>query len=178
MEKVKIIKIAILGAESTGKSTLAINLATHFNSVYVSEYAREYFNNADINNYSPDVFETIYRKQIENENLLINKANNFLFCDTSLITGKIWSEEVFGEVTPFIKENISKIEYDLYLVTNNEVPWVEDKQRKNPNNREELFEKNLSELKALGANFKIITGLNQDRLNNAIKIIEELFKEE
>lgn len=175
MEKNKIIKIAIIGAESTGKSTLAKQLAAHFNTVYVSEYARDYFDEHTIENYSINVFDIIYSKQINNETEAEKKAKRFLFCDTTLITGKIWSEEIFNKTAPFIEEHLPKINYALYLVTNNEVPWEKDHQRKNPHNREELLQRNLDELKKLNATYKVVEGMNEARLHNAIKYIEELF---
>ncbi len=175
LEKNTIIKIAVIGAESTGKSTLVKNLAEHYHTSFVSEYAREYFNEHSIENYSIDVFDKIYRTQLENENREIKKANRFLFCDTTLITGKIWSDEVFGQTAQFISEQLHKNNYDLYLVTLNDVPWVADGQRKNPNYREELLSKNIELLKLLNAKFYLINGLGEQRLKNAVEFINRDF---
>lgn len=177
MEKSKIIKIAIVGPESTGKSTLCKDLALHYNTVWVPEYAREYFTkNKNINNYSLKELESIYIQQIENEKKALSEAKHFLFCDTTLITGKIWALEDFKEVPSFISENIEKIGYDLYLVTNNDVEWLPDELRKCGHNRDYLLERNLEELKLLGADHVIIEGANERRLKNAIKYIDTLFK--
>lgn len=175
MEKNGIIKIAIIGAESTGKSTLVKELAAHFNTTYVEEYAREYFNTHDIDDYSIEVFDHIYSRQILNENEKIKSAHRFLFCDTTLITGKIWSEEVFGKTAAFITEHLPKNNYDLYLVTDNDVPWVADGQRKNPHNREELLNKNIELLNELKASYEMVGGLEEQRLLNAIGIIKKYF---
>lgn len=175
MEKTNIIKIAIIGAESTGKSTLVKDLATYFKTVYVEEYAREYFDTHDINDYSIDVFDTIYRQQLINEQVKIKLANRFLFCDTTLITGKIWSDEVFNITAQFIKEQLPISKYDLYLVTQNDIPWVADGQRKNPNNRDQLLAKNIDLLKQLNATYELVGGLNEERSRNAIEIINRHF---
>lgn len=175
MEKNGIIKIAIIGAESTGKSTLVKDLAAHFNTTYVEEYAREYFNTHDIDDYSIEVFDHIYSQQILNEKEKIKSAHRLLFCDTTLITGKIWSEEVFGKTAEFIAEHLPKNNYDLYLVTENDLPWVADGQRKNPHNRNELQNKNIELLRELKANYALVGGLNEKRLQNAVEIIRKYF---
>lgn len=175
MEKNNIIKIAVIGAESTGKSSLVKDLAEHYKTIYVSEYAREYFNTHNINLYSIEVFDTIYRTQINNENTALIHANKFLFCDTSLITGKIWSDEVFGITAKYIDDNLTKVKYDLYLLMENDVPWVKDNQRKNPYNRNELYKKNIDELIKLDARYEIISGINEQRLKNAIIKINKIF---
>lgn len=175
MEKNSIIKIAVIGAESTGKSSLVKDLAQYYKTTYVSEYAREFFNTHNINSYTIEVFDTIYRTQINNENLALIHANNLLFCDTSLITGKIWSDEVFGITAKYIDDNLTKVKYDLYLVMKNDLPWVKDDQRKNPHNRNEIFEKNIDELKKINARYELIDGLNEQRLNNAIIKINKIF---
>lgn len=176
MEETKIIKIAVIGPESTGKSTLCEALAKHYNTVYVPEYARQYFTkHKNIDNFSMNELETIYVHQIENEKKAMKTANRFLFCDTTLITGKIWCMEAFMKVPHFISSHISKVTYDLYLLSNNDVKWEKDELRKNPDNREYIFRRNKEELDLLNANYKIICGTNEQRLKNAIKHIDSMF---
>lgn len=177
MEESKILKIAIIGPESTGKSTLCQGLAQHYNTVHVQEYARQYFTKKkNIDDFSLNELETVYVHQVENEKKAIKTANRFLFCDTTLITGKIWCLEDFRTVPPFIANNISKIKYDLYLLSNTDVEWKKDQLRKSPDNREYIFERNKEELELLKATYKVVTGTNEERLNNAIKYIDTLFK--
>lgn len=177
MEVSKIIKIAVVGPESTGKSTLCELLAQHYNTVYVPEYAREYFTkNMNIDHFSLSDLESVYIQQIENEQKAMQTANRFLFCDTTLITGKIWCLEDFNQVPGFISDNITKIKYDLYLLSNNDVAWEKDELRKGSHNRDYIFTRNKEELELLNAHYRIIAGTDSDRLNGAIKHIEELFK--
>jgi NadR type nicotinamide-nucleotide adenylyltransferase len=172
-----IIKIAVIGPESTGKSTLCKELADHYKTVYVPEYAREYFTkNKNINNYSLKDLERIYIEQINQENKALARANRFLFCDTTLITGKIWALEDFKDVPPFISDNLAKVKYDLYLVTNNDVKWKKDELRKCGHNRDYLLERNIEELKLLNANYAMIEGTNKERFNNTVKHINTLYK--
>jgi len=171
MEK-KIKKIALLGAESTGKTTLCQQLAKHYHTLFVPEYARDYFNIHDINNYTIEDLDIIAKEQIELENQYITKANKVLICDTTLLTIKIWSLHKFNSVSDFISNSIPKMNYDFYLILNNDVPWIEDNQRKDKDLREQIFEMNQTELQNINANYSIVKGLNQYRLDNAIAIID------
>lgn len=169
-------KIAILGAESTGKSILCEQLAKHYHTVFVPEYAREYFNEHDINNYNTSDIETIAKKQLELEKKYYAEANKYLICDTSLITCKIWSIHKFNQVPKFITNHIKSTDYDLYLILNNDVKWVADSQRRNEDLREHLFKWNKHELVKLNVDYKIVKGVGEDRLKYAIKLIDEAFK--
>jgi NadR type nicotinamide-nucleotide adenylyltransferase len=168
-------KVVILGPESTGKTILCEQLAKHYNTVFVPEYARTYFEEHDINNYNTDDLEVIAKKQLELEKEYLPKANRFLFCDTSLITIKIWSTHKFNKVPGFISKSIKNSDYDLSLVTNNDIPWIADPQRRNEDLREHLFTWNKHELQKLDIDYKIITGIGEERLKNTIQLIEETF---
>lgn len=168
-------KIAILGAESTGKTMLCEQLAKHYNTVFVPEFARTYFNENDINNYTINDLELIAKKQLLLESDFEKKASSFLFCDTSLITIKIWSSHQFNEIPEFITNSIKPSDYDLYLISNNDVPWVKDPQRKDADIREHLFKCNKHELQKLNVDYKIIKGIGDARLTSAINLINEAF---
>jgi NadR type nicotinamide-nucleotide adenylyltransferase len=169
-------KIAILGAESTGKTTLCEQLAKHYHTLFVPEYARDYFNSHDINNYTIEDLDIIAKKQIELENQYLTQANKVLICDTTLITIKIWSLHKFNTVSDYISNSINRMNYDLYLISNNDVPWIEDNQRKDKNRREHIFDMNQSELDKINANYSILKGINQNRLENAIAFIDLFLK--
>src|SRR5215213_3373828 len=94
-------RIGVIGAESTGKTALCEALAKHYKTVWVPEYAREYFNDSDIYNYSLDDLVKIAERQIKSEEECELIANRFLFCDTTLITLKIWAELEFEQVPAF-----------------------------------------------------------------------------
>jgi NadR type nicotinamide-nucleotide adenylyltransferase len=175
MEK-KIKKIAILGAESTGKTTLCQQLAKHYHTLFVPEFARDYFDIHDINCYTIEDLDIIAKKQIELENTCLRKANTILICDTTLITIKIWSLHKFNTVSDYISNSINQMNYDLYLISNNDVPWIEDNQRKDKSKREHIFEMNQSELNKINTNYSILTGINQNRLENAIAFIDLFLK--
>lgn len=175
MEKSGIIKIAVIGAESTGKSELCAALSKYYNTVWVPEYAREYFNDSDIYNYTLEDLVIIAQKQIALENELIKKAKRFLFCDTTLITLKIWAELEFKKTPDFICDKLHKIKYDHYFITDNDMPWQQDELRQNKFSRDMILRMNKNEVNDLNASFSIISGMNEERAKNAIKIIDQLF---
>ncbi len=167
MESGNIKKIAIIGAESTGKTTLCEQLALHFNTVWVPEFAREYFNNSDIYNYTLEDLEHIAIKQVELEEKLSKRANTLLFCDTALITLKIWAELEFGTCPESIKRFMKSNPYDYYLITNNDVAWEPDPQRLNKFPREQIFEMNREAALLEKVPFGIVLGAGDLRILNA-----------
>lgn len=164
-------KIAIVGAESTGKTQLCESLALHYNTLWVPEYAREYFNNSDIYNYTLNDLEQIAQQQIKAERDLIQKVNKFLFCDTALITLKIWAELEFGNCPASILKLLAENKYDYYLITNNDVAWEKDEQRLNKFSRELILDLNLKEVKTEETPFGIVAGTSKIRLENAIHLV-------
>ena len=143
-------KIAIVGPESTGKSTLAEGLAKHYQTVWVPEYARGYLNKLGRGYDQSDLIK-IAHGQLRLEDEWENDAKRFLFCDTNLVVIKIWSDFKYGNCAPEILQRMHERKYDLHLLTNIDLPWEADPQREHPDKRLELF--NLYE-KDLGHNHK------------------------
>lgn len=169
MAKGSILKIAIIGPESTGKTTLCQQLASCFNTVWVPEYAREFFNQKNITACLLNDLETIAHKQLQLEDELLKQARRFLFCDTNLITLKIWAQLEFGKVPAFIEEQIKKRHYDFYLISNNEVAWEADTQRQNKFDREKILELNVAEVEKVGPPYMIISGKGVERLSGVVE---------
>lgn len=172
----KPIKIGIIGPESTGKSSLARELAIHYNSDFVPEFAREYLTKLE-RKYTINDIRFIAEKQVQQEVLAEkNAAGKFLFCDTTLITIKIWLDVVFNE-SPEDFLDWMKIheKYNHYLLTDIDMPWEPDPLREHPQFRKELFQMNKEELSLIKAEYAIISGLGRMRLSNAISAINNKF---
>jgi NadR type nicotinamide-nucleotide adenylyltransferase len=170
-KKNKIKRIALLGPESTAKSTLTEQLASYYNTVWVKEYSREYL--AQLNrSYTINDVLTIAKKQLEIENELIKKANQLIFADTELIISKVWCEDVFHSCPDWIAENLTTNKYDFYLLTFPDLEWISDPVRENPHRRTFFFEWYERELVAIKARYEIIKGAGTDRLKNCISCIE------
>ena len=170
-----IIKVAILGAESTGKTTLCRDLAAHYHTVWVPEYAREYIEKLSVPYQLNDLL-SIATQHLINQTNAISQANKILFSDTELIILKVWSQEVFATVPEFITKELHQQHFDLYLVTDNAIPWEYDPVRENPDKRDYLLACYIKELEAIDANYKIITGMGEERLKNAVREVDLLLK--
>lgn len=170
-----ILKIAVIGAESTGKSWLCEELAKHYGTVWVPEYARAYFNDSDIYNYTEEDLVIIAREQLAQEKALSITARRFLFCDTTLITLKIWAELEFKRTPAYISTRLPETPYDHYLITDNQVPWEHDPLRQNKFSRDMILQMNMDEVKLLGGTYTLITGIDRERLEQAIQTVDGLF---
>ena len=142
-------KIVTIGPESTGKSMLCSQLANHFNTRWVPEYAREYLMKHGTK-YKYDDLYTIAEGQIKGEETIINKLQSPqpstqnpkpIFIDTDLSVIKVWSEFVFNTCDNRILTKIANRPYDLYLLCNIDLPWVKDELREYPDleSREKLY---------------------------------------
>jgi NadR type nicotinamide-nucleotide adenylyltransferase len=170
-----VVRIAITGPESTGKSELAKQLSIYYKTIFVPEIAREYLAKLGKAYVFEDIVK-IAKEQLETENALAGKAKNILFCDSDMVVTKIWSSFKYGKCDPWIRAKVKSHRYDLYLLCNIDLPWVEDPLRENPGQREELFGIYLKELQELKANFEIISGTGMERTENAILAVEQALK--
>jgi nicotinamide riboside kinase len=91
---------------------------------------------------------------------------------------KVWCEFVFGKCHQFIIDEIQTRKYDLYLLCNIDLPWVKDELREYPDEkpRQELFAIYQNILSNQSTPWHLISGLGEERLQNAIEVIDETFK--
>ena len=160
--------IAITGPESTGKSTVAQQLATHFNTLWVPEFARDYI--AELNrDYTLDDLENIARGQLKQQQQAEATNPEILFTDTELLVIKIWSENAFGTCPEWILEALKNQRCDLYLLMNIDLPWEPDPQREHPHLRPYFFDLYKAELERLNFPYKVISGSEKERIAAALK---------
>jgi len=169
----KLIKIAVTGPESTGKSVLSQQLAEHYNTVWVPEFARLYLLNIERPYVYDDILE-IAKGQVESEKIIEALANKIIISDTELIVTKIWCDVKFGKCHSWIEEQLIRQKYNLYLLMDVDLPWQFDPMREHPDAREFLMEKYVEELKRLGFSYKIVSGVGEERLRNAIGFVNEM----
>ena len=172
-ENKRIIKIAVVGPESTGKSTLSAQLAAHYNTVWVPEYAREYCSKLT----APCTWQdeiNMFRGQLELEKQMESRANSILICDTTFLTVKIWSDYMFGKAPQEVLDELPRHSYDFYLLMNIDLPWEEDPLRDFPHLREHFMQVWHQELQALNARYAVISGCSSDRLGNAVSAVNNI----
>jgi NadR type nicotinamide-nucleotide adenylyltransferase len=172
MQKPEIRKIAIVGPESTGKSTMSAYLAKYYNTVWVPEYARGYCEKLTAPPTWQDEINMFYGQLALEEEMLPLAKNNLLICDTTFITVKIWSDEMFGSSPQEVVDELPKHPYDLYLLLDIDMPWEEDPLRDFPHKREHFMAIWYKELNALNANYVLVSGTGQERYDGAVRALD------
>mgnify|MGYP003109608476 CR=1 FL=1 len=165
-------KIAIIGPESTGKSTLAKGLSDYFQEPFVPEYGRKYLEENGSEYVMSDLLK-ISKGMLQEEQEQSKNARQFLFCDTDFIMMKVWYEVKFGECHPFVLDKLSQKPYDFYFLCAPDLPWEADPLRENPNIREELFDRYQKELENYGVEYSVISG-PEGRLEKSIEMVEKI----
>jgi len=180
-EPANCIKVVLFGPESTGKTTLSRQLARHYNSVWVREFARVYLQekwNDERKTCEPKDLLTIAEGQIRMENDYAKKTDSVLICDTDLLETKVYSEAYYlGTCDPILEKYALKNTYDLYFLTYIDTPWEADDLRDKPEQREEMFLAFENALKKYKRSYVLLKGSKKDRLETAIKHIDNLLKE-
>jgi NadR type nicotinamide-nucleotide adenylyltransferase len=169
-------KIAIVGPESTGKSTLSAYLARYFRVPWVPEYARFYCETLTRDCTWQDEIN-MFHGQLALEKALLSVAEtDIIICDTTFITVKIWSDAFFGKTPQVVMDALPQYPYDLYLLMDIDLPWEDDPLRDFPNQREHFMQVWHNELQALNANYTVISGLGQQRYDAAVAAVNQFLK--
>ena len=155
------VRVGVIGPESSGKSTLARYLANRYDGILVPEYAREYVERKGTKEVSYDELCNIARHQIaelERVESRKSKVESIYFFDTELIVTKVWFDYAFHEEPEWLDEAIKRYQMDVYLLTYPDLPWILDPARYNGSDaiRKELFERYEHEIQALNIPYYII----------------------
>jgi HTH-type transcriptional repressor of NAD biosynthesis genes len=164
-------KVCFYGPESTGKSTMAEKMALHYHTTFVPEVARELITSNDI---TVDDIIKIGIAQTERVKEKTNIANKIVFCDTDLITTKIYSQYYLNEIPDILNDLENKINYDLYFLLDIDVEWVADHLRDFGNRRLEMFNLFKAELEKRGIDYIQISGNYREREERIKKIIDSI----
>ena len=180
-----VFNVAILGAESTGKTTLCRDLAAHFGSPWVPEYMRTYlqvkWDNEQLTCTWDDLLP-IAQGQIDLENKLAKQAaqlpddNRYLFCDTTLFELMVYSKWYYGDCPEALSQAALTHHYDLILLTEVDIPWVADDLRDSPHQREDISAYFASQLTLHNKDIQRIGGDRVQRVQQVAKWLKKLEK--
>ncbi|MDQ3754481.1 MAG: AAA family ATPase [Acidobacteriota bacterium] len=174
-------RVCLIGAESTGKTTLAQTLAEHYQTVWVPEYGRAYSEQKlaedGCYDWRSEEFAHIAQTQCEQEDAAARRANKVLICDTDAFATAVWHRRYMGEDSPEVEAIAARQRRpDLYLLTDVDTPFVQDGTRDGEYVREWMHQVLIEELTAQGRTFRLLSGAPQERLRAAIGYIDEVLK--
>ena len=175
----EIIKIAMYGPESTGKTTLASQLAEVFNTIWIPEFARDYLQDKwDLKQEicSQEDLIPIAIGQIKLENEALSQATKFLFCDTNSLVTKVFSDIYYNSCDPILDQAALVHDYDLIFLTDVDIKWEPDDIRDKPDDRETTFATFEKTIKQFKKPYIKLSGNKEERLEKATKIINDLAK--
>lgn len=172
------LRVAILGTESSGKSTLAAALAARYNSLWVPEYLREFVDTQGRVPVAQDQFP-IASTQAAREDaaaaVAANMGGRFLFCDTTPLMTAVYSRQYFGGIDAQLAQLVATRRYDLTLVTASDFPWVADGLHRDSAEISRAVGAFLAEeLAARCIDYHTISGARDARLAQAVQLLDAL----
>ncbi len=178
-----ILKIAVIGPESTGKSMLSEQLAGHYHTLWVPEFARSYCTALDRECTLEDEINMFHGQLASEERALAQLAARRdarprvpLICDTTIVTVKVWCEYVFGFCPPEVEKEYRERSYDLYLLMDIDLPWQEDPLRNFPDKQSFFLEWYTRLMQEKNAVYAVVSGQGEARLRSAITAIDDFMR--
>ena len=166
-------KVVLSGPESVGKTVLAEKLAKHYHTNLVEEYGREYCEKVSNTDLTALDFAHIAAGQLLKEDEAARRSNKILFCDTDLIVTQIWAEVFIQNAPQWIYEINHQRKYDLFLLLQPDVPWVDDGTREYKAIRLWQFERLRQEFESRNLPYAIISGDFEERFRMSVERIDE-----
>ena len=173
------VRVCVVGAESTGKTTLSEDLAAHFGTCWVPEYGREYSERklaaGGGYDFRSEEFARIAARQCETEDEAARRANRILICDTDAFATSVWHRRYMGARSPEVEGIAARHRRpDLYILTDISTPFVQDGTRDGEHVREWMHDTFVAELGAQRRPYRRVSGTRGERLRQSVGYIEEL----
>ena len=172
-----VFKIAVLGAESTGKTTLCKDLAEQFDTKWAGEYMRPYLQQKWEATHTSCEWQDLMPiaiGQVAEENNKAQQANRYLFCDTTLLEIMVYSYWYYDKCPQPIETAAVNHSYDLILLTDVDVPWEADDLRDAPHQRHEIRQAFKQALISNNRPFREIGGNREQRVEKVAKWLKQL----
>ena len=169
-------RVVLVGAESTGKTTLATALAAAFDTAWVAEYGREHWEEkiarGDLNFWRPHEFADIAREQCTREDAASRLCNRVLICDTDAFATRVWFKRYLSAWSPEVDAIAAAHRRpDLYLLTDLATPFEQDGTRDGERIRGWMHQTFVEELTAAARPYVAVTGTREQRLATAVAAV-------
>ena len=173
------LRVVIVGAESTGTTTLARDLAEALHAPWVPEIGRYYTESIVTSGYKwrDDDFYRIGRLQQTYENEMAARSKGVIVCDTNAVATELWQRRYVGRISKKMKLIATQDKADLYIITGDEIPFVQDGQRDGEHIRHQMHQWFLTHIKKTGVPYIVVSGDQATRLQNALVATEEMIAE-
>lgn len=171
-------RVCVIGAESTGTTTLAKALAHHYRTTWVPEYGRYYSEGklalGDQMKWNTKEFVAIAKAQQVFENSLAPSSNGLLICDTDAFATSMWHERYLGTIAPEVEAIADSSPHDLYILTGDEIPFEQDGTRDGEHIRHDMHKRFLQRLTETNRPYIVVRGTKEERLATAKQAIDLL----
>jgi NadR type nicotinamide-nucleotide adenylyltransferase len=171
-------RVCAVGAESTGTTTIAQSLAAHFQTTWVPEFGRLYYEGKmhaqEASLWRTDEFVFIAREQNRIEDELAKTCNKILICDTDAFATSLWHEYFLGFTSAEVDAVSHNRRYDLYLLTDADIPFVQDGTREGERKRLEMHHRFEEELQRRNKAYLLLSGSHEQRRKTAVEACEEI----
>lgn len=170
-------RICLIGAESTGTTTLTQALAKHYRAPWAPEIGRYYTDSIrpSTHDWEEADFHHIAKLQQEYEDVMAGLSNGLLLCDTNAFATKVWQERYMGNITDKTDALARNAPADLYIVTGDEIPFVQDGTRDGEHIRHNMHSRIIEELKKANLPYIVVRGAKIQRLQKAIAAIDLVY---
>lgn len=167
-------RIAILGAESSGKSTLAAALAERYGTLWVPEYLREFVDTRQRVPFEADQV-LIARTQLAREDEAAARASQLLFCDTTPFMTALYSRFYWHRVDEELARLAARHAYAATFVAAPDTPWEADGlQRESAEIRDYVHGQVIGALEARGIAYSLLEGSVEARMERAAQVLAQL----
>ena len=172
-------KVVFLGAPSTGKTTIAAHLAKEYETVWMPEYGREYWDQNQVGRrLSLKQLEEIAEGHLAREEELLQSANRYLFCDTNALTTLVFATHYHGAPSERLEDfaNEAAVRYDVVFLCDSDIPYDDTWDRSGEMNRDLFQEEIVADLISRRIPFITLRGNLEERSRYVKETLNEYRK--
>jgi HTH-type transcriptional repressor of NAD biosynthesis genes len=169
--------VALVGTESTGKSTLARALAQELDTLWVHEFGRELWEAQNLSGTFADHLK-VARRQYEREQAALRHARRYLFCDTTAWTTLHWSLWAYGTADARLIDLVEQTMHDyIWIVCDNDFGWVQDGTREMAGGAAARFQnQQIEDLARRGISYEVVSGPVEQRIEQVREVLARRFE--